>query len=134
MRRVPLDVEEVAATVCAAAAQRAFDAQSDAEAVLARAIGLVTYATRGEGREPTDEELAAFARATGANASAEDSASRVLRAARARLRIARGYPVATAEVASAVGVSRQYAQRAWGTLLRCDRAREIVAEYDARRA
>ncbi len=134
MKRVPLDVEEVAATVCAAAAQRAFDAQSDAEAVLACAVGLVAYATRGEGPAPSDEELAVFARATGASASAEDSASRVLRAARARLRIARGYPVATAELASAVGVSRQYAQRAWGSLLRCDRAREIVAEYDARRA
>ena len=123
-----LDVFAVASAMRAAALARAAAAAEDAAVVLAAADCLVAFATTGRGEPPTAAQVAAIARATGARDTGTDDASRVVRAARARTRISRGQPVACADLAAAAGVSRQYAHRAWGTIVRADAASALLEE------
>ena len=122
-----LDVATVASAMRATALARAAAAAEDAAAAIALAARMAEYAATGRGEPPTASQLAALARATGARDSGTDDASRVIRAARARSRIYRGQSVACADLAAAAGVSRQYAHREWGTIVRAEVARSLLS-------
>ena len=97
----------------------------------ASAARIARFALEGEGDPPSWEELVAFAGATGARDTGRDDASRVLRAARARIAMGRGERVTCGDLAAALGRSRQHVYRLHGASCDAATARALLAPREA---
>ena len=102
--------------------------QRDAEVASAAAARIAAYANGDAGERPTDDELLAFRRATGARELGRDLASRILRSVRVREAIAACRPVAASDLAAACGCSRQWIMRQHGSLVPVATAVRVLRE------